>query len=77
MASCCDVPAWSMCETHPFGRAPYCNGIEEPQTKENCEALTAVNPGLCSSEYVACRDTIRKAACDVCPPECADIVGAC
>lgn len=77
MASCCDVPASSMCETHPYGRAPYCDGIEEPQTVENCQALTTANPGLCASEYVACRDAIRAAACDVCPPECADIIGAC
>lgn len=75
--SCCDRTAAEECDSHPYGRAPYCGGIEEPQTVEACESLTERNPGLCATEYIACREAIRVAACDVCPPECAGIVGAC
>lgn len=74
--SCCK-PAEMECDSHPYGRAPGCGGIEEPQTIAACEALTERNPGLCAHEYVLCRDAIRVAACDVCPPECAGIEGAC
>ncbi len=75
---CCNGgPAGDLCESHPYGRAPYCNGIEEPQTVEACEALTERNPDLCAHEYVLCREAIRVAPCDVCPPECAGIDAAC
>lgn len=66
-----------LCTSHPFGRAIGCGGVEEPQTFEGCTAVLRLNPGICVSSYVACRDAIRLAGCDVCPPECADVAGAC
>lgn len=67
----------AQCSTHPFGRKPYCGGVEEPQTFQGCMSVLEQNPGLCVSDYVACRDAIRLVACDVCPPECEGIEGAC
>lgn len=66
-----------MCETHPFGRAPGCGGVEEPQSVVACYDIARLNPGLCAGKYVECREAIRIAACDECPPECAGVVGAC
>lgn len=66
-----------LCDTHPFGRAPGCGGVEEPQTFDACVKVLVDNPGLCTSGYVKCRDTLREAACDECPRECEGIQGAC
>jgi hypothetical protein len=78
----CNAPAndadrAELCETHPFGRAPYCGGVEEPQTFEACMTVQRANAGICTSDYVACRDALREAPCEVCPVECADVVSAC
>lgn len=72
-----DASRVELCETHPFGRAPYCGGVEEPQTFAACMSVLRMNDGICVSDYVACRDALREADCDVCPVECADVVGAC
>jgi hypothetical protein len=66
-----------ICETHPFGPGPGCGGIERPQTTSNCYDIARLNPGLCASTYVECREAIRDAPCGTCPPACAGIVGAC
>lgn len=75
---CCDSPpADDLCVTHPFGRAIECGPEERPQLAEKCEYILNQNPDLCSGDYVACRDALRVADCDVCPVECAGIAGAC
>lgn len=80
-ALCCHAPTnrdeqVALCLSHPFGRAPYCDGIERPQTFDRCMTVLEAN-SLCTSDYVACRDAIRVAACDECPAECAGIEHAC
>lgn len=64
------------CPTHPFGRAPYCNGIEEPQTTEKCFLMFRLN-NLCFDEYETCRNDLRNSSCDECPESCLNIQGAC
>lgn len=71
-----DTDRAELCETHPFGRAPYC-GVEEPQTFQTCLTVLRMNAGICTSDYVACRDALRKAPCDVCPAVCDGVAGAC
>jgi hypothetical protein len=79
---CCLTPSTpslklELCMTHPFGRKIGCGGIEEPQTSENCQDVLRLNDDICTSDYIACRDAIRLAACDVCPAECDGVDGAC
>lgn len=64
-----------LCQTHPFGAEPYCGGVEEPQTVDACMAVLEQNPGLCVSDYVACRDALRLVPCGTCPPGCEGIAG--
>jgi hypothetical protein len=66
----------SQCLSHPFGRAIGCGGVERPQTFDHCMLVLEAN-ALCTSEYIACREAIRLAACDECPAECAGIEHAC
>lgn len=77
---CCESDdiaiATEVCPTHPFGRAPKCDGIEEPQTTENCFLIFRHND-LCFDEYETCRNDLRNSPCDVCPESCLNIKLAC
>lgn len=81
LAACGPSPCLSieevadLCDTHPFGPAIACGPEEEPQTSGKCEEVLGLNPGLCVTEYVACREALRVAGCGVCPRECEGLVG--
>lgn len=84
---CCEVAdspeaVAELCDSHPLGRSTDCGKkmdppVQEPQTSEACQNFMRVNAPHCISQYVACRDALRVAACDECPAECAPFEGAC
>lgn len=80
LALCCPddepecLPATpATCESHPFGPAIECGPEREPQTTEKCLQVLEANPGLCETDYVACREAMRIAECGVCPSACEGI----
>ena len=70
---CLPATPATTCESHPFGPAIECGSEREPQTTEKCLQVLEANPGLCETDYVACREAMRIAECGVCPSACEGI----